>query len=94
LRIDVKMRAGTALEEPLQVLPQTLRKRVKRISPLITLGKKDRERIGADAMARWFRLELAPGTDVSDFLARLRALDAVETAERAPAPSPDPTPGG
>ena len=91
-RIDVKFRAGTALDEPIRVLPSHLRKPVKRISPLITLSEQERDRIGAREMARWFRLELDPGTDVRDFLVRLRALDAVETAEQAPEHTPDPKP--
>lgn len=91
-RVDVKFRAGVVIDEPLQLLPSRLRTPIKRISPLVTLSKEERERIGAERMARWFRLELAPGTDISRFMAELRALETVEVVEQAPEPAPDPIP--
>lgn len=91
-RVDVKFRAGVVLDEPLQLLPSRLRTPIKRISPLVTLSKEELERIGAERMARWFRLELAPGTDISRFMAELRALETVEVVEQAPEPAPDPIP--
>ena len=91
-RVDVKFRAGVILDEPLQLMPRRLRTPIKRISPLVTLSKEERERIGAERMARWFRLELAPGTDISRFMAELRALETVEVVEQAPEPAPDPIP--
>ena len=91
-RVDVKFRAGVVLDEPLRLLPRRLRTPIKRISPLVTLSKEELERIGAERMARWFRLELAPGTDISRFMAELRALETVEVVEQAPEPAPDPIP--
>lgn len=91
-RVDVKFRAGVVLDEPLQLLPSRLRTPIKRISPLVTLSKEELERIGAERMARWFRLKLAPGTDISRFMAELRALETVEVVEQAPEPAPDPIP--
>ena len=91
-RVDVKFRAGVVIDEPLQLLPSRLRTPIKRISPLVTLSKEELERIGAERMARWFRLELAPGTDISRFMAELRALETVEVVEQAPEPAPDPIP--
>ena len=93
-RVDVKFRAGVVLDEPLQLLPHRLRTPIKRISPLITLSKKERARIGAERMARWFRIELTPGTDISRFMTELRALETVEVVEQAPEPAPDPIPPG
>ena len=93
-RVDVKFRAGVVLDEPLQLLPRRLRTPIKRISPLVTLSKEELDRIGAERMARWFRLELAPGTDIGRFMAELRALETVEVVEQAPEPAPDPIPPG
>ena len=45
-------------------------------------------------MGRWFRLELAAGTNAAEFANELAALDVVEAAERAPSPAPAPEPGG
>jgi len=93
-RVDVKFRAGVVLDEPLQLLPRRLRTPIKRISSLVTLSKEERRRIGAEGMARWFRIELTAGTDISRFMAELRALETVEVVEQAPEPAPDPIPPG
>ena len=88
--VDVKLRAGVSLDDPLDRLPDRLRASVRRISPLFTLDAAERDRIGASEMARWFRLELVAGTDVDRFVAELAALDFVEVAERFPELAPDP----
>ena len=89
-RVDVRFRAGVVLDEPLQLLPRRLRTPIKRISPQVTVSKEECETIGAERMARWFRLELVPGTDISRFMAELRALETVEVVEQAPEPAPNP----
>ena len=91
LRVDVKFRAGEPLDAPLQLLPPELRVSVESINPLVTADMRELDRIGASHMARWFRLELDPGTDACNFLSRLRELDAVETAEQVSEHTPDPT---
>ena len=93
-RVDVRFRASAALDDPLRLLPDHLRAPVTGVSPLITLPERDRKRIGAEIMGRWFRLELAAGTNAAEFANELAALDVVEAAERAPSPAPAPEPGG
>jgi hypothetical protein len=88
LAVDVKFRPGVALDEPLLLLPPELRKQVSNAAPLVTLDPSELDRIGAARMARWFRLELLPAADVDAFLAALRQLESVETAERTPKPAP------
>ena len=91
LRVDVKFRAGEPLDAPLQLLPPELRVSVESINPLVTADMRELDRIGASHMARWFRLTLKPGTDVTMFVAALKALDSVEVVLRAPQPLPPPT---
>jgi len=89
-QVDIKLRPGVSLDDPLGFLPSDLLASVRSVVPLTTLAKPELERIGAARMARWFRLELTPGTDADTFISELVTFDAVETAERAPEPAPDP----
>jgi hypothetical protein len=87
-KVDVRFRAGTQLDDPAALLPASLRVAVVGVAPLV--NREATERLNAERMARWFRLELAPGTKVAEFVSALAALDVVEVAERVPEPAPDP----
>jgi hypothetical protein len=87
-QVDVRFKAGTQLDDPARLLPASLRASVVSVAPLV--NPEAAGRLNAERMARWFRLELAPGTAVAEFVPALAALDVVEVAERVPEPAPDP----
>jgi hypothetical protein len=90
IRVDVKFRAGAALDRPEELLPAALRSSVVRLEPLVTLRGERLDNLGAGPMRRWFRITLRDGVDADEFAAALHHLDVVEAVEPAPRPAPPP----
>ncbi len=84
--INVKFKAGTNISNTTSLLPENLMNNVSRIYPH-TESLTDNS-----VMKYWFRINLKPGTDGSEFLDKLTKLSNVEIAEKAPKPQPPPQP--
>jgi hypothetical protein len=84
--IHVKFRAGTNIDSPLLLLPSELREVVTNIERLFSLSDQQLNRMGAGRLKLWFAITVKPEVDTNAFLERLKGLDQVEVAERAPKP--------
>lgn len=88
--IHVKFRKGTNVELPMLLLPPELQNLVVSIRRLYSLSDQDLNKIGASRLKLWFVITLKHETQMDWFIERLRYLEEVDIAMRAPQPIPPP----
>ncbi len=98
--IHVKFREGANVEQPLEGFPPGLRAAVVSHTKLFSLPEEKLNELRAKESSRlgrplpdlnlWVEMTLQSGTDAAAFLAEMKRVPNVETADPAPLPHPPP----